>query len=133
MKKTLFFLSLFFIWSAHASPAQKTIDLTKLGANMQYAQVYNMLMEAENFKGARVKMRGIYYENTDMSQGPEFHCILVNDNMGCCSAGFDILKAEDSISYPKNLTNVEATGIFVVREEDGILRSYLIVDSLKVL
>jgi len=133
MKKTLFFLSLFLTHFAYSAPAPKTIDLTKLGANMQYAQVYNMLMEAENFKGARVKMRGIYYENTDMSQGPEFHCILVNDNMGCCSAGFDILKAEDSISYPKNLTNVEATGIFVVREEDGILRSYLIVDSLKIL
>ena len=122
-----------FIFAAPKQSAPKTIDLTKLGATILYAQVYNMLMEADNFNGTRIKMDGTYYENTDIEQGPPFQCIIVTDITGCCSAGFDVLKANDSIKFPKHLSQVEVEGTFTVKEEDGITRTYLVVDKLSVL
>lgn len=139
MKKIILFAAGFLLFTnlcvsaAPASNSKKTLDLTKLGTTILYAQVYNMLMEAENFNGTRIKMRGIYYENKDVNEGPLFQCIIVNDVAGCCSAGFDLLKAEKSIKFPKHLTEIEVEGTFIVREEDGIMRSYLVVDKVDVM
>ena len=103
MKKrfiSIFFILIFLTFHAASAskPKQKTLDLTKLGTTMLYAQVFNMLMEAENFNGTKIKMNGIYYENKDVEQGPLFQCIIVTDVAGCCSAGLDLLKSND-LSY----------------------------------
>ena len=64
---TLLKFSALAIFSA-CSASQKmpqNIDLTQLSSAIVYAQVYNMLMEAEKFNGVHVKMNGIFYENSD--------------------------------------------------------------------
>ena len=134
----IFTLSLFLILqlnmqSVFAAKAPKTIDLTKLSSAIVYAQVYNMLMEADNYNGSHIKMNGTYYENTDINQGPLFKCVIVTDVTGCCSAGFDVIKADESIKFPKHLSQIEVEGTFIVKEEDGLTRTYLVVDNLKVL
>lgn len=133
MKKIYIFLTIILSIGSTAFSAPKSVDLTKLGANMQYAQVYNMLMEAESYENTQIKMDGIFYENADPNEGPLFQCIMVSDVTACCMAGFDLLKADESIKYPKHLTEIEVTGTFEVHEIDGITRSYLVIDTLKIL
>ena len=109
----------------------RDMDLTRLSSAIVYAQVYNMLMEADNFNGVHVKMNGIFYENTDSEKGSLFQCVLVKDSTGCCSVGFDVLKGNESIKFPANLTEVQVEGTFTVKEDSGgITRSYLTVEKL---
>lgn len=133
MKRIYTFLTAVIFSAAVFAAAPKTIDLTKLGATMQYSQVYNMLMEADQYKNVRIKMDGIFYENADQKEGPLFQCIMVSDVTACCMAGFDLIKADPSIIYPEHLTKIEVTGTFEVHETDGVERSYLVIDTLKVI
>lgn len=123
-------LAIFSACSASQKMPQN-IDLTQLSSAIVYAQVYNMLMEAEKFNGVHVKMNGIFYENSDSDKGSIFQCVLVKDNTGCCSVGFDILKGSESIKFPANLTEIQVEGTFIVKEDsEGITRSYLVAEKL---
>ncbi len=102
-----------------AAPAVEVdIDLTVLGANMVYAEVYGMVMRPEEYLGKTVRMRGTsysgYYDVTDTT----YYAIIIEDATACCAQGSEYVLAEGEI-HPEDETEATVRGVFELYEELG--------------
>lgn len=79
--------------------AGETLDLTQLSANMVYAEVYNMMIEPQDFVGMTVKMAGQYAEYHDETTGKNYFACIISDALACCSQGIEF-ELTDAYSYP---------------------------------
>ncbi len=66
-----------------ASNGDFDIDLTVLDANMTYAQVYDMMLNPDNYKGKYVKAEGTFGHTED--NGRDYFAVLIADATACCS------------------------------------------------
>lgn len=100
------------------------VDLTKLNSLMVYSEVFNMLVEPENYIGKTIRMKGLFYCSDDDPQAdlPRriFACII-QDATACCAQGLEF-RLKDELAYPHDFppTNSEitVTGVFF-HEEDN--------------
>lgn len=98
-------------------------DLTKMGANMVYAQVFNMMLEPEQFKGKVFKIRGNFTEFTSPDGNPGY-AVIIADALACCQQGIEFKYDFEQKPSPDEIITV--TGKYIVTSlESGAVYSYV--------
>lgn len=104
------------------------VDLTALSNTMIYAEVFNMMVNPNDYIGKTVKMRGSfgigYSCKPDGTMDEEtlvFACVIA-DATACCSQGIEfVLSGEHAYpdDYPELGVEVTVTGTFELYDENG--------------
>ena len=105
------------------------VDLTRLSATMVYAEVFNMMVEPENYVGKTIKMNGLFYVYPDEKKGTYTFACIIMDATACCAQGIEFrLRGEHAYpaDYPEPNTNITVQGTFYTYEEDGFTHTLLI-------
>ncbi len=100
------------------------VDLTALSSTMVYAEVYNMMVSPDNYKGKTVKMAGQFVPYYDESTGNYYFACFISDATACCSQGIEFILAGD-YSYPDDYPS-EGETICVI----GTFDTYMEGDSM---
>ncbi|MFI3141303.1 MAG: hypothetical protein R3Y27_03220 [Clostridia bacterium] len=87
------------------------VDLTVLSATMVYSEVYNMIMNPDEYLGKIVKMTGIFGVYEDTSTGNMYFAILIMDATACCTQGVEFILAD--ASYPDDYPEVGETATVI--------------------
>ncbi|MBR4554637.1 MAG: hypothetical protein IKO27_03490 [Ruminococcus sp.] len=98
------------------------IDLTKLDANLVYAQVFDMVSEPDKYIGKRVKARGTFAYTHDDSTGGDYFAVFMKDAAACCQQGLEfVLTGEHKYpeDYPGIDSDITVEGIFNTYTENG--------------
>ena len=98
------------------------IDLTVLSGTMVYAEVYNMMMNPDEYIGKTIKMDGLYSSNYWEETQCYYHFIVIEDATACCQSGLEIIWDESMSTpglYDENTTSLTVTGTFEQYEELG--------------
>ncbi|MCR4616744.1 MAG: hypothetical protein K5669_01015 [Lachnospiraceae bacterium] len=91
------------------------IDLTDMGADMVYAEVYNMMARPNDYIGKTIKMTGLYSYYYDENSGKEYHACIIEDALACCSQGIEFVPTDNykyPDDFPENGGYVTVTGVF---------------------
>ena len=105
------------------------VDLTRVSATMVYAEVFNMMVEPENYVGKTIKMNGLFYVYPDEKKGTYTFACIIMDATACCAQGIEFrLRGEHAYpaDYPEPNTNITVQGTFYTFEEDGFTHTLLI-------
>lgn len=114
------------------------IDLTKMKANMVYAEVFNMLLIPDEYNGKLIKVRGNLSKFVPNGKSEEVTTVVVSDALACCQQGLEFKIADDSPlktqSLPSPDSEIEVVGRFVLTQtEEGFDYFYLDLKSLNVI
>ena len=104
------------------------IDLTVLSPTFVYSQVYNMVMEPQEYIGEKVKMEGTCSIYKDENTGKVYYACIIKDATQCCSQGLEFTLDEEKYTeddYPKEGDFITISGIFDSYKEGE--RQYLTV------
>ena len=105
------------------------VDLTRMSPTMVYAEVFNMMVEPENYVGKTVKMNGMFYVYPDEKKDSYTFACIIMDATACCAQGIEFrLRGEHAYpaDYPEPNTNITVQGTFYTYEEDGFTHTLLI-------
>ena len=100
------------------------IDLTTHSSTMRYAEIYNMMLNPQDYQGKIIKMRGevsSYYSEEE--QRNRYGC-LIKDASACCSQGIEFYLSDAYLypeDYPENGDYCSIVGTFDVREKGNFL------------
>ena len=98
-------------------------DLTKMGSNMVYATVFQMMMKPNEYVGKTVKMEGTYYSTWYEETKKQYHYCIIQDALACCAQGMEFIWGDGNHSYPQEYPNenaqIEVTGVFETYKEKG--------------
>ena len=83
------------------------VDLTSLSSTMVYAEVFNMIMNPENYDNKIVKMKGQFALFEDMENGKPFYACVIPDATACCLQGFEFVPLSE-YNYPKDYPKVDS-------------------------
>ncbi len=91
------------------------LDLTGLSGTVVYSQVYDMMVEPENYMGQKIKMKGSfsYFQDPDTKQ--EYFAAIIADATACCAQGIEFVWKGDHTypqDYPPLDTEITVTGTF---------------------
>ena len=117
--------------SANGSQTFNAIDvnLTKLSSTMVYSEVYNMLVNSEDYLGKTVKMSGQFAVYQDQNTQKYYYACIIADATACCSQGIEFV-LDGEYTYPKDYPDIYSvitvTGIFDTYEENGYMYCQLI-------
>ena len=107
-----------------AGETQKTadLDLTALSLTMVYSEVYNMMVEPDDYEGKSVKVKGKFSVYHDEESGKDYFACLIPDASECCSQGLEFQPKEGyqyPDDYPKAEEDIVVQGVFGTYEENG--------------
>lgn len=98
------------------------VDLTVLNSNLAYSELYNMIVNSDNYIGKTVKMKGLFSYYKDPETEQEYFGCVVADAAACCSIGLEFV-LEGLYSYPKDYpspkSEITVTGTFETYDENG--------------
>lgn len=123
MKKMLIALLCIAMVAGNAALAQAPVDLdlSVLSDTVVYSQVYDMVMEPEQYLGRVVRVKGSlsYFQDPDTLK--EYFAVVIADATACCAQGIEFVwngrrYPED---YPPLDTELTVTGVFNTYEENG--------------
>jgi len=104
------------------------LDLSVLSGTVVYSQVYDMVMQPEQYLGKRVRMKGnlSYFQDPDTLK--EYFAFIIADATACCAQGIEFVwnghkYPED---YPPLDTVLTVTGTFNTYREAGFTYLQLI-------
>ena len=109
---------------------QIDVDLTKLSSSMVYAEVFNMMVQPQDYVGKQVKMAGtlqrsqMYKEDGTEDPGKYSYACIIKDALACCSQGIQFISA-GQLTYPEDDTEILVIGRFETYEENGYTYCYL--------
>ena len=83
------------------------VDLTSLSSTMVYGEVFNMIMNPENYDNKIVKMKGQFALFEDMENGKPFYACVIPDATACCLQGFEFVPLSE-YNYPKDYPKVDS-------------------------
>ena len=124
MKKMLIALLCIALVAGNAAFAQAPVDLdlSVLSGTVVYSQVYDMVMEPEQYLGRVVRVKGSlsYFQDPDTLK--EYFAVVIADATACCAQGIEFVwnghrYPED---YPPLDTELTVTGVFNTYEENGL-------------
>ena len=110
--------------------SQIDVDLTTLSSTMVYAEVFNMMMNPNDYIGKTVKMRGAfgigysYKEDGTMDENTLVYACVIADATACCSQGIEfVLSGEHTYpdDYPELGSEITVVGTFATYEEYSML------------
>lgn len=97
------------------------IDLTGFNANMLYAEVFNMGMNPDDYKGKIIRITGdfaCFPKDLDNNGNPisdeEIFVCLISDAMACCQSGVEFIPEKDSPFWqerPTEGSEITITGL----------------------
>lgn len=100
------------------------LDLTQLSKTMVYAEVYNIMVNPEDYVGKTVRMNGDYYIYTDDTTGQQYFYCVIRDATACCAQGIEFVLTGDykfPEDYPEEGAFVTVSGRFDTYMEDDLL------------
>lgn len=109
------------------------LDLTQMNANMIYAEVFNMLIEPENYENKNIKISGYFNIFTNENTNEKYYAIIIPDALECCQQGLELVwLGEHSLDeYPSQGEKITIVGRYTIRElENGITYNYLAVSEI---
>lgn len=109
------------------------VDLTQLSSTMIYSEVYNMMMNPEDYTGKRVKMKGQFAVYEDQATDNIYFAAIIADATACCSQGIEFVWEGDHAypeDYPELGSEITVDGEFQTYEENGNLYCHLIEADL---
>ena len=112
------------------------VDLTEMDGPMVFAEVWHMMQNRDDYIGKTVKIRGPFNTEYIDEIGRNRHCVVTQDEGGCCRQGFEFIWNGEHIypnDYPEQGTIIEVTGVFESYEAAGIIYCYLSVNEIVVL
>ena len=102
-----------------------------MGANLVYAQVFNMMLQPEDYADKIFRLKGNFAcYKTD--KGDVF-AVVIADALACCQQGIEF---KDNFTENKPLQNqmIEVTGKYTVEtSSDGIVTSFVVADKIDLL
>lgn len=109
------------------------IDLTTMGSNMVYSQVYNMLASPSSYVGKIVKINGPFAPLSSDDPNYCYPAILIQDATACCANGMEFLLYGiprcgflGGNGYPSLKENATIVGRFETYLEYGSLFVHLV-------
>ena len=87
-------------------------DLSEMGANMVYAEVFNMMIEPESYNGKSVRMRGNFAVYDNEMTGRKSYAVIVSDALACCQQGIEFAY-DFAGKEPEEGGIITVTGIYV--------------------
>lgn len=97
------------------------VDLTVLSDTMVYAEVFNMIMNPENYEDKIVKMKGQFVVFEDMENGNPFYACVIPDATACCLQGFEFVPLSEydyTNNYPEIDSEITIIGKFEYDENN---------------
>jgi len=108
--------------------------LTLLSSTMVYSEVYNMMVNPDNYLGKTIKIIGPYNAEYFEETGKYYHFIIISDATACCQNGIEFIWDDNSHTYPDDYpednTIIEVVGIFSSYEESGGTYYYLKTEAI---
>ena len=98
------------------------VDLTALSSTMVYGEVYNMMMQPDDYIGKDVKMEGEFAPYLDEATGKYYFACIVKDATACCAQGIEFELAGDysyPYDYPAEGATICVVGCFDTYTEGG--------------
>ena len=98
------------------------VDLTALSSTMVYGEVFNMMMNPDNYIGKTIKVCGLYYASYYEATEQYYHFVIIQDATACCAQGLEFRWESERVypeDYPQNDTEIDITGVWESYEEDG--------------
>jgi hypothetical protein len=104
--------------------AERTVDLdlSALSGTVVYSQVYNMVMQPDQYLGQTVRVRGYFSYFQDPETLKEYFAVIIADATACCAQGIEFVwRGEHRYpdDYPPLETEMTVTGEFGTYEENG--------------
>lgn len=65
-------------------------DLTKMNANMVYAQVFNLMLEPQKFENSTFKIQGSFIK-ANGPEGQPVYAVIIKDALACCQQGLEFI------------------------------------------
>ncbi|MBQ6441943.1 MAG: zinc ABC transporter substrate-binding protein [Lachnospiraceae bacterium] len=96
------------------------VDLTTLSSTMVYAEVYNMMVQPEDYTGKTVKMDGLFSSYHDEQTGKDYFACTIMDATACCSQGIEFVLTDDYVypdDYPEEGGEICVCGVFDTYQE----------------
>lgn len=98
------------------SDADVSVDLTKMGADMVYATVYDMMCYPDTYQGKVVRMDGTFYHTHEDAHDADYFFVVIKDATACCAQGLEFVWGDGSHAYPDDYpaddSQVVVTGVF---------------------
>lgn len=99
-------------------------DLTAMSSTMVYAEVSNMLTNADDYKGKTIRMHG----DSNTTHGSTHSCI-VYDALGCCTNGIEYMLNEDKYDeYPDDGKSITVVGTFATYKK-GESKYFVLINA----
>ena len=104
--------------------AERTVDLdlSALSGTVVYSQVYNMVMQPDQYLCQTVRVRGYFSYFQDPETLKEYFAVIIADATACCAQGIEFVwRGEHRYpdDYPPLETEMTVTGEFGTYEENG--------------
>jgi len=96
------------------------VDLTAISSTMVYSEVYNMMIDPEQYVGKKIKMRGLFSTYHDEASGKDYHACIIQDATACCSQGIEFELTDGYVypdDYPEVGGDITVVGTFDIYEE----------------
>jgi hypothetical protein len=122
--------------SSAAEISSIDVDMTKLSSTMAFAELYNIMVNADDYLGKTVKIRGSYNAMLSDLTNQYCHLVIIGDATSCCEIGIEFVwngSHEYPEDYPEVYKRIEVVGVLSCIEVLGQTRYYLAVDDISIL
>ena len=95
--------------------ADVDVDLTKLSKTMVYSEVYNIMVNPDDYIGKTIRMGGAYNIFVDETTGMTYYYCVIQDATACCAQGIEFILTDDykyPDDYPDEGENITVVGNF---------------------
>ncbi|WP_147634998.1 hypothetical protein [Treponema pectinovorum] len=104
-------------------------DLTTMNANMVYSQIFNLMLDPEEYENKTFKMRGNFIKFTDPEGNPAFG-VIIKDALACCQQGLEF--HYDFKKEPAEGQLITVTGKYTVTKvQNDMFYTYLEASSVE--
>ena len=87
---------------------------------MIYSEIYNMMMEPEDYAGKTIRVQGLF-STGDGKDGELIFGVIVPDATACCVQGIEIRREGDYVwpdDYPENGEPIVVQGVLSYEKEE---------------
>jgi hypothetical protein len=106
-------------------------DFSVLSKTVVYGLVYDVLVNAENYVGKFLKLRGVYMPYQE-ENGETYHLLLVYDENACCEMAVELLPTKGSApSFPEANDTIEVSGLVDICNDNGTRFVALRINQVK--
>lgn len=92
------------------------IDFTKFNFNIASAQIFDMMVDADNYLGKTVRIKGKFY--TADTEFGQLYSVLYYDATACCQTGLSFIPSSKT-KLPGLLEDIEVCGIYKIKKLNG--------------